>query len=53
MAKKKVEVVKEYLNDIFNCRLDLEYTSEEMKRKMSIITKVIFHVLLPRQVIMG
>lgn len=34
MAKKKIEMVKEYLNDILNCKLELEYTSEEIKRNL-------------------
>jgi len=34
MAKKNVEIKKEYLNDILNCKLDLAYTSEEVDRNL-------------------
>ncbi len=34
MAKKKIEIIKEYLNDILNCKLEVNYTPEEVKRNL-------------------
>lgn len=34
MAKKKIEIVKEYLDDILNCKLEISYTPEEIKRNL-------------------
>lgn len=34
MAKKKIEIVREYLDEILNSRLEISYTEEEIKRDL-------------------
>lgn len=34
MAKKKIEIVKQYLEEVFNSKIDIVYTEEEQKRDL-------------------